>query len=303
MGRRSLTPPIVYSSSVSSLLTLELGPTPIRCVRVADRGFFGSGTDRPTHELAVPINSEAQLAEQQKLTRCQELSENANDICYSRMVKTMFVTTVPIANHKCPEKFNPLKPMWNVRNKAFSEALLVSEIGKASTAMSDSRSKIELWPESERRQQLLAALEHSDRHLPLSAAGKKDRYVMAPILAELRRQARLALEAVEAVKNDDAAAASVTASATTAAPTSTSSSSSNDVVGWDRDHLIFTSLPLWIAKKKAAGDNNGAAGPAPTASPRRSPRRSDRDYPGSPVTPNTAGRVRQSGRQMRKLAG
>ena len=241
------------------------------------------------------------MEEQQKLKRCQELSENANDICYGRMVKTMFVATVPIANHKCPQKFNPLKPMWNVRNKAYSEALLVSEIGKASTVMSDSRSKIELWPESERRQQLLAALEHSDRHLPLSAAGKKDRYVMAPILAELRRQARLALESLEAVKNDDAAAAGVTASATTAAPTSTSSSS-NDVVGWDRDHLIFTSLPLWIAKKKAAGDNNGAAGPVATASPRRSPRRSDRDYPASPVTPHTAARVRWSGKQMKKLA-
>ena len=275
---------------------------------MADRSLFASGTARPTHELAVPINTEAKMAEQKKFEICKASSENWCDMYHGRMAKGIFVVSAPTPNPKKPETFDQGNPMKGVRGRAYDEKLFVVEIGKASAALSEAAAVVTGWPDSARRSLLLADIERSLRHCPLSGSMKKDRRAMAQVLAELRKLARKTMEetgsegraASASASTSTSASASASASASTSTSTSTSAGAGASAVGHDRDHLMFKSLQLWI-KKRAT--RNGIASAAPAQSPeRRSPRRrvQPRRWPASPTTPKTSATFRNAVNKMTK---
>jgi len=116
-------------------------------------------------------------------------------------------------------------------------------------------------------------------HSKLSAADKKSRYQMAIVLSELRRAAR---ESAEGQTNADSTAAA---------------SAAAEPVGYDRDHLMFTSLPTWIAREEAkevAAAAAAEAAPAdegPDEGPVSPIRRSFRIHAASPVNVTVAARA------------
>ena len=116
-------------------------------------------------------------------------------------------------------------------------------------------------------------------HSKLSADEKKNRYQMAIVLSKLRRAARESAESDTAPPNTDSTAAA---------------SAATQPVGYDRNHLMFTSLPTWITREEAKVAAAAAAAPPdedPDEGPASPTRRSTRICRASPVNPLVAARA------------